>query len=112
MMTAPAPAAHRVRRRVHPTGTEHTKGMALLMPKLAAKAVDKVVLGPGVKLVAVASVSKAPSSVAVMVVGCTVLPSGVLAERFPAFQGFHQGRFDFRMACGQQGGALHICSVD
>lgn len=93
-------------------GTEQTKGMALLMPKLAAKAVDNVVLGPGVKLVAVASVSKAPSSVAVMVVGCTVLPSGVLAERFPAFQGFHQGRFDIGMTRGQHGGALNICSVE
>ena len=48
------------------SGTAHTKGMARRKPPLAASAVDRVVLGPGVKLIAVASTNKAVNSCQVM----------------------------------------------
>jgi hypothetical protein len=50
----------------HPTGTAHTKRMARRRPWLAAMAVDKVVFGPGVKLLTVASTNSALSSEEVM----------------------------------------------
>jgi hypothetical protein len=46
------------------TGTDATKCNAPRSPRLAASAVDRVVLGPGVKLVAVASTSSADHSAA------------------------------------------------
>ena len=60
--TAPSPAAHSTSSRLQPTGTATTKRMAAGRPRLAASAVDRVVLGPGVKLMAVASTSRAVNS--------------------------------------------------
>jgi hypothetical protein len=58
--------AHRANNIPQPTGTAHTKRMARRRPWLAAMAVDKVVLGPGVKLLTVASTKSALSSEEVM----------------------------------------------
>src|SRR5574343_880475 len=58
----PTPPAHSVSSRPQPTGTASTKGRAPRRPRCAASAVDSVVLGPGVKLVAVARTSSAPHS--------------------------------------------------
>jgi hypothetical protein len=49
-----------------PTGTASTKRMACRKPWLAAMAVDRVVFGPGVKLLTVASTKRALSSEEVM----------------------------------------------
>ena len=62
----PSPVAHSVNSRPQPTGTAQTKRMACRKPWLAAMAVDKVVLGPGVKLLTVASSNRALSSAGVM----------------------------------------------
>jgi hypothetical protein len=63
---APNPAVLIFNSRPQPTGTANTNLSAARKPALAPMAADKVVLGPGVKLVAVANSSKAPHSVAVM----------------------------------------------
>jgi len=63
---APTPPAHKLKSNAQPTGTAHTNGIARFNPWLAAKAVDRVVFGPGVKLAAVVKANKAVSSVAVM----------------------------------------------
>ena len=63
---APRPPAHRLNKIPQPTGTATTKRMARRKPRLAASAVDRVVLGPGVKLVAVESTSRAVNSAACM----------------------------------------------
>jgi hypothetical protein len=63
---APTPAAHKANNRLQPTGTASTNDSAPRKPRLAAKAVESVVLGPGVKLAAVAKPSKAVSSAFVM----------------------------------------------
>ena len=60
--TAPTPPAHSSSSAVQPTGTAQTKRSAGRRPRLAASAVDSVVLGPGVKLMAVASASRAVNS--------------------------------------------------
>ena len=52
--------------RPQPTGTASTKRSERRKPRLAASAVDSVVLGPGVKLAAVARSSRALSSVLFM----------------------------------------------
>jgi len=62
----PKPVAHSANKMPQPTGTAHTKRMARRRPWLAAMAVDKVVLGPGVKLLTVASTNRALSSEEVM----------------------------------------------
>src|SRR5574337_1044337 len=59
---APSPSAHSSSSAHQPTGTDTTKRMAAGRPRLAARAVDSVVLGPGVKLMAVASTSRAVNS--------------------------------------------------
>src|SRR5688572_12261961 len=61
-ISAPTPAAHSASSRVQPTGTARMKRMARGRPPLAASAVDKVVLGPGEKLIAVANTSSAVNS--------------------------------------------------
>src|SRR5665647_1772296 len=63
---APTPAAHRLNSNAQPTGTASTKRNECLRPKLAASAVDRVVLGPGVKVAAVANSIKAVNSTLVM----------------------------------------------
>src|SRR5665647_1327672 len=63
---APTPAAHRLNSNAQPTGTASTKRSECLRPKLAASAVDRVVLGPGVKVAAVANSIKAGNSTLVM----------------------------------------------
>jgi hypothetical protein len=60
--SAPMPAAHSASSSVQPTGTATTKRMARGRPPLAARAVESVVLGPGEKLIAVASTSSAVNS--------------------------------------------------
>ena len=60
--SAPMPAAHSVSSSVQPTGTAITKRMARGRPPLAPSAVERVVLGPGEKLIAVASTSSAVNS--------------------------------------------------
>jgi hypothetical protein len=62
----PNPVAHKANKMPQPTGTAHTKRMAMRKPWLAAMAVDSVVFGPGVKLLTVASTSRALSSEDVM----------------------------------------------
>ena len=59
---APRPKLHKLSNKPQPTGTAHTKRSARLRPWLAASAVESVVLGPGEKLMAVASTSRAESS--------------------------------------------------
>ena len=51
---------------VQPVGTAMQKRRARRKPRLAASAVDSVVLGPGEKLIAVQNSSRAVSSGAVM----------------------------------------------
>jgi hypothetical protein len=63
---APTPTAHRLNNKPQPTGTAQTKCMERKSPRLAANAVDKAVLGPGVKLLAVAKTSSALHSVEFM----------------------------------------------
>jgi hypothetical protein len=65
-MRPPSPLAQIPKSKPHPTGTAKIKGIACANPRLAASAVDKVVLGPGVKLEAPASASKAIHSSGVM----------------------------------------------
>ena len=62
----PRPTAHSMNSRPQPTGTAQTKRIARRSPKFAASAVDRVVLGPGVKLVAADNSSRALNSAAVM----------------------------------------------
>ena len=50
----------------HPVGTARMKGSARRRPRLAPSAVDSVVFGPGVKLIAIAKLSRAASSSADM----------------------------------------------
>src|SRR5450830_949854 len=64
--TAPTPPAHRLNSSPQPTGTDTTNRSARRNPRLAASAVDRVVLGPGVKLAAVHGSSRALSSVLLM----------------------------------------------
>jgi hypothetical protein len=58
--SAPTPPAHSSSSSDQPTGTAQTKRMAAA--RLAASAVDSVVFGPGEKLMAVASSSRAVNS--------------------------------------------------
>ena len=60
--SAPTPPAHSSSNADQPTGTAQTKRMACGKPRLAASAVDNVVFGPGEKLMAVASSSRAVNS--------------------------------------------------
>src|SRR5665647_1135092 len=69
---APTPAAHRLNSNAQPTGTASTKRSECLRPKLAASAVDRVVLGPGVKVAAVANSIKAVNSTLVMGYGADI----------------------------------------
>jgi hypothetical protein len=64
--STPMPAAHKLSNTPQPTATASTKRIARLNPKLAASAADKVVLGPGVKLMAVHSISNAVNSALLM----------------------------------------------
>ena len=57
--------------------------MARRRPRLAASAVDRVVLGPGVKLATVASTRRAVSSTLFM--ACTVTPASRKAGAIPCF---------------------------
>src|SRR3990167_4992701 len=59
---APTPPAHSSSSADQPTGTAQTKRMACGSPRLAANAVESVVFGPGVKLMAVARTSRAVNS--------------------------------------------------
>src|SRR5256885_34489 len=59
---APTPAVLSTSSTHQPTGTARTKRSAGRRPWLAARAVDSVVLGPGLKLMEAASSSKAVSS--------------------------------------------------
>jgi len=63
---APTPNALSINSAHHPTGTPHTNGMAWRKPACAPMAADNVVLGPGVKLAAVAKAMSAVSSEAFM----------------------------------------------
>jgi hypothetical protein len=65
-MSPPSPAAHSSSSSPQPKGTATTKRIAWRRPWLAASAADSVVLGPGVKLIAVAKSSSAVSSGMVM----------------------------------------------
>ena len=60
--SAPTPRAHSASSSTQPTGTASTKRRLRRSPWLAARAVESVVLGPGVKLMAVASTSRAVNS--------------------------------------------------
>ena len=60
--SAPSPSVQTTSSALQPTGTAQTNGMARRKPWLAASAVDSVVLGPGVKLIAVASTRSAVNS--------------------------------------------------
>ena len=60
--SAPRPSAHKLSNMPQPTGTAKMNGNAWRKPWLAASAVESVVLGPGVKLIAVASTIKAVNS--------------------------------------------------
>src|SRR5260221_473340 len=61
-MAAPTPAVLSTSSTHQPTGTARTKRSAGRRPWLAARAVDSVVLGPGLKLMEAASSSKAVRS--------------------------------------------------
>jgi hypothetical protein len=63
---APTPAVHRQNNKPQPTGTAQTKCKERNSPRLAAKAVDNAVLGPGVKLLTIAKTSSAVHSVGFM----------------------------------------------
>src|SRR4051812_25448435 len=60
--SAPRPSPQASIISVHPVGTATMKPSARRRPKLAASAVDSVVFGPGVKLIAVAKSSSAVNS--------------------------------------------------
>jgi hypothetical protein len=60
--SAPRPSAQATSSRPQPTGTPSTKRIAWRRPWLAASAADSVVLGPGVKAMAVEKTSSAVSS--------------------------------------------------
>jgi hypothetical protein len=63
MINNAKPLPHMTNKMAHPTGTAMQNRKALRKPKLAANAVDKVVLGPGVKLTATHIASKVAHSV-------------------------------------------------
>src|SRR3990167_2408306 len=73
---APTPPAHSSSSADQPTGTAQTKRIACGNPRLAASAVDSVVFGPGVKLMAVASARRAVNSAKGMVLGSGLWGSG------------------------------------
>ena len=79
--TAPTPPAHSSKSADQPIGTEQTKRIAERSPRLAASAVDSVVLGPGVKLMAVASASRAVNSARGMGRGAKSAVFGKQGER-------------------------------
>ena len=60
--SAPTPRVQMPSKIAQPTGTAQIKGSVRRKPWLAASAVESVVFGPGVKLIAVAKVNKAVNS--------------------------------------------------
>ena len=72
---APTPPAQAVNSSPQPTGTANTKRMACRSPRLAASAVDSVVLGPGVKLAAVHKAIRAVNSTGVMALTLKLKPA-------------------------------------
>ena len=63
---APTPPAQMDRSKPQPSGTASTKRIERFKPRLAASAVESVVLGPGVKLATLARTSRAVNSVLFM----------------------------------------------
>lgn len=74
---APTPLAQSSSKAPQPMGTPQTKRIAGLSPQLAPMAAAMVVLGPGVKLMAVARTRNALNSTAVIVVVMVIVSAAL-----------------------------------